>query len=170
MSSYSKNGPPDIDQMLDAQATTREGPSFVVDAAAIQARIDARAKTPFRIKRGLFRVPREASERVKEATAKVAIGKWIRWNEQEGWSLKSNLTVQGPFPATDAHGNIPLLDSNEYRMQGAFRYAGRSPEPIRIELPKEGVKQSPDHRLTLQEAMQVWEVPDVDALQRQAAN
>lgn len=156
--SNSSSLPVSVDALLDKAGASKAGPAFVVDTEAARKRLAARMRTPFRTVRGLFRVPVGASNSTKESLTKTAIGKWVAWLGKEHWALVSDVSITGPYQATDADGNVPLLGVNEYRMQAAFRYSGPAPKPVRYEFPRDGVKQDPEHRLTLRDAMRVWGV------------
>ncbi len=154
MNSYSKNAPANIGDLLNLSAPS-VGPDFLVDTGAVQRRMDARGRIPFRRKNALFRIPYDASPRIKDGYAQAAVGKWVVMEERDGWSLYGDIRYSGPFPASTPD-NVPMPEMEEWRMTSVFRYTGRTPKPVRIEFPKAGVKQSPDHRLTLSEAMKVW--------------
>ena len=157
-SSFSEQLDQSIDTVLDKSRASKAGPSFVVDTIALQRKVDRLKQMPVRSFPSFFRAPKDASQAVKEGMAKQAIGRWIRWQEQEGWHLASNVEIGLPKQATDANGNIPLLGVQEHPMRATFQYRGKAPKPLRIQFPKDGVKQSPDHRLSLREAMRVWDV------------
>ena len=80
------------------------------------------------------------------------------------------MSLTGPYPATTPDGNMLMVGYDEYRMLATFCYTGRAPAPIRIEFPKEAVKTGePDQRLTLREAMKVWEIPPIEELEKSPA-
>ena len=82
----------------------------------------------------------------------------LAWESKDGFELASPLRLTGPFPYHDRHSGAVLLGEEEYRWQGIFKQT-RSTEIVRQELDPATVKQAPDHRLTLKEAIKAWDVP-----------
>ena len=136
----------------------RTGPDFLLNTQRIQRRLDARKDNPYRIKTVVFRAPKDCSLRVFEMLKKNAGEKMLAWEAKDGFVLASPLRLTGPFPYHDIDTGIVLLGDSEYRWQGIFRYE-RSQKMVRQELDPATVKQDPEHRLTLKEAVKAWKVP-----------
>lgn len=139
------------------------GPDFLLDVAKIQRRMNARAQQPMRFKIGVFRMPLNASTAAAERFAHDQIGTWINREAKEGWELKSDVRITGPYKAHDAEGTAELPGIGEYRVRAMFKMT-RSVNPLRIELNPATVKQDPEHRLTLKEAGRAWGVMAPQAL------
>ncbi len=131
---------------------------YLLDTTALNKKMAMRNKNPYRWKTGSFRVPKGANKEQKVKAAKLACEKFVQAMEQQGWELKSKLQVYGPYPAFDILYNIPLLDQEELRIRGIFK---TEPKPVRIEVPPGIVRQSPDHKITLQEAMKATGIKPV---------
>ena len=135
----------------------RTGPDFLLDTRAIQRRLDDRKDNPYRIRTVVFRAPADCSRRVFEELKRVAGEKMLTWESKDGWELSSPLRLTGPFPYHDRGSGAVLLGEQEYRWQGIFKQT-RSPGMVRQELDPATVKQDPEHRLTVREAMKAWHV------------
>lgn len=133
----------------------RTGHDFLLDTAVIQRRLDARKDNPYRIRTVVFRAPVDCSRRVFEELKRIAGEKFLAWESQDGWELASPLRLTGPFTYHDRTNGAVLLGDSEYRWQGIFRQT-RSQKAVRLELDPATVKQDPEHRLTLKEAMRAW--------------
>lgn len=127
----------------------------MLDTQAIQKRLDARRDNPYRIRTVVFRAPKGCSRRVFEQLKKAAGERMLAWESKDGWELTSPLRLIGPFPYHDRTNGILLLGDEEYRWQGIFRYT-RSQKTVRIEIDPATVKQDPEHRLTVKEAIKAW--------------
>lgn len=141
------------------QALPKQGPDFLLDVAAIQARLNARAQQHMRSSETWFNLPDSASKETKRKMAHDAIGHWIRWMAQDHWALASDVRITGKTRPAMTPDNVILLGETAYQMLAVFRYAGPSPKFTRIELNPATVKQAPDHRLTLREAVKAWGLP-----------
>ena len=135
----------------------KDGPDFLIDATKIQAHQDALKQQTRRWQPGFFRVPVDASGMVKKQSYEDAIGKWIGQQSRQGWLLDSGVHVRGPFKAFDESGIIPLLGIVQYEVRAVFNWdRTRSVQNIRIPINPAVVRQDPEHRLTLKEAIKAW--------------
>lgn len=139
------------------QQLPRTGSDFLLNTRAIQVRLDARSDNPHRIRTVVFRAPQGCSRRVFDQLKKAAGERMLTWEAKDGWELSSPLRLTGPFPYSDRNTGALVLGEEEYRWQGIFRYT-RSPKKVRIELDPATVKQDPEHKLTVQEAMKAWKI------------
>mgnify|MGYP001575821561 FL=1 len=139
-------------------ALPAQGPDFLLDTARIQARQDILGRQSIRLQRAECRVPLEASQKQREEMLRATIGKWLRWQEQDHWYLVSDITVGKPSFARDMQSGIVILGAQSYPLTASFKWRGPAPKPVRIELDGRTVKQDPEHRLTLKEAMKAWNI------------
>ena len=140
------------------QALPKGEPDFLLDSAKIQARVNEQAKNPVRPDICSFTIPNDASISYCESRMSEAIGQWIAWKAKEDWSLDSDVRRIGRFPARDIETGTVILGRSEFRYWARFRYAGPTPKALRIPLNPATVRQAPDHRLTLKEAMRAWNI------------
>ena len=135
----------------------RSGPDFLLDTQRIQRRLDARKDNPYRRRMVWFRVPKEGSRRVFDLLTHSAAEKFIHHEDRDGWELVERLTITGPYPYYDPSTGLLSPGDSEYRWHGRFRQR-RTPRLVRMELDPATVKQDPEHRLTVKEAMKAWNV------------
>ena len=130
----------------------KEQPDFLIDTTAINKRLALRKDNPFRMRYCGFLVPQDAKPAHFEQLKKQALERWIQMEKREGWTLVSHLRVSGPYHGTCVD---PKLNEGmyEYRWEGKF---GTLAKPVRYELPKELIKQAPDHKITGAEAVRLW--------------
>lgn len=129
----------------------KEGPDLLLDTRAINERLAKRAGNPYRWKVGSFHLPRDITGRALEISCRRAGDRFIAAMAKQGWTLKSRLQVwkQNDWAQEPMTGAF-LLGMAEYRVRGVF---ATEPKPLRFEVPREIVKQDPDHKLSLSEAV-----------------
>ena len=137
--------------------TTRDASNeeldFRIDTEKANKKYAARRNNPYRIKEGIFRLPKGLSQSTLERAKYEKCGVWIRWLGKQGWELKSELKISGPHPATEmgtdgVYGAV-VLDLDEWRVRGVFSTV---PKPTRLEVPSDLVKRDAHERLTAKQA------------------
>lgn len=129
-----------------------EEPDYLVDTAAANKSLAQRVDNPFRWKTGTFGLPIGVSRNAMDRMVRESCDKFIAALDKQGWTLRSGLQLKGPFPYRNlGQGGAVLLDWREFRVQGLF--AVRKLERTRIELPPGSVKQDPEHKRTINEAV-----------------
>lgn len=140
-------------QSRNLEDLSRQGPDFLLDTAAINAKRLAAVQTALHWQTGTFQVPKGVSQQVFERLKRVAALRYIDMMSKRGWTLQSKLYLDGPHRAYDIRDAVVLLDKDEYRIRAQFRK--ENPKYIRTEVPRELVKQDPEHRLTVKDAMKI---------------
>ena len=124
-------------------------PDYLIDTARINRRLAGRNQNPYREHICAFPMPKQISSRAFKARAKGAIETFLGTMEKSGWTLEGKLRYERREVATDPDGKV-LPECFEYRVTGLFK---TRPKPWRIEVPAGLVKQDPEHRITLREAI-----------------
>ena len=132
---------------------SKQGPEFLLDIAAINARTRQAATTALRWHTGTFKVPVDVSGPVFDRLKRIAGERWREMMAKRGWTLRSKLYLEGPFPCFDLRDQVVLPGHREYRIRGTFQKD--NPQPVRYEVPKDLVKQDSEHRVSLKAAMAV---------------
>lgn len=124
-------------------------PDYLIDTARLNRKLARRANNPYREHTCAFPVPKTMDRWAFERRAKQALGTFLETMEKEGWVLVSKLRFERRDGFHDLEqGAMP--DCWEYRVTGLFK---TTPKPLRIEVPPGLVKQDPEHRITLKEAL-----------------
>ena len=126
---------------------------YLLDTTALNKKMADRADNPYRWRSAGFLVNKSASMAQKEAEAKIAVAKWIEIEAKKGWTLESKVQVYKPGgPALDLATGAVLLDRESWEARGIFK---TKPQPLRLELPKGMVRQDPEQKLSLREALKL---------------
>jgi len=123
---------------------------YLLDTTALNKKMAARKGNPYRWLTGSFHVPKGVSADQRKRVADTACGKFVEAMEKQGWKLESKLQVYGPYPALDLLTQVILLDMDEVRIRGIF---STHPKPVRLELDPGMVRQDPEQKSTLQDAI-----------------
>lgn len=103
-----------------------------MDAQAVQKRLDAWRDIPIRWKRGIFRVPADATPQQYERIRTLAVKKFLREMMRQGWELRGRIQVwPSRFKAANEMGII-LPGQDEYVIRAEFEKLEF--KPLRIEL------------------------------------
>ena len=90
------------------------------DIARLQAKHDNLAKTaPVRLLTGTFRCPWGLSPADREKFFHSRVKIFIDSMEKRGWTLRSRISITGPYVYRDEQ-NVPVLGYSQYQVQALF--------------------------------------------------
>ena len=117
---------------------------YLINTTDINARLEKLTHSPYRVKVGAFQVDRVGVKRAEfDSIVQERSARFVDVMQKKGWELCSKLSLTGPFIARDLESKFVMLDRNEFRVRGIFKYP-KSLERVRIELPAGIVRQDPD--------------------------
>lgn len=127
---------------------------FLTDTARLNRKLNARRDNPYRWKIGTFTLP-VCSEVMHRKLVIDACEDFVETMTKQWWTLSSRLAVSGPYPGKDLDTGMPLSlgGKTEFRVKAIFKMEKFSES--RLEIPKDMVKQDPEHVVSLREALTI---------------
>lgn len=131
------NGPTLATRTVDEEFSFDRSQPASIDVQAVRDRIAWLTKQhgSMRVHRATFQAPWPLSRPQYEQFRKESVDTWLRVQEARGFTLRSKVHVDGPFPAYGYRGDwatVPLLDMREFHVKAAFSMWHT--KPLRIEL------------------------------------
>ncbi len=126
-------------------------PQFLLDTAAINEKYSKVAADPRRWWTGVFRTQSDLQGPTLQRKVYESCGRFIEAMSKRRWDIVGECHVYGPYASHD-EANLVVLGEVEYKIRAIFRLAD-TPKSERTEIPPGLVRQDPEHRISLKEAV-----------------